>query len=29
MDEIFERIPQLENKIYIIGGPREQALRRR
>ena len=26
MDEIFERIPQLENKIYIIGGPREQAL---
>lgn len=26
MDEIIERIPQLENKIYIIGGPRQQAL---
>ena len=26
MDEIIERIPQLEDKIYIIGGPRQQAL---
>lgn len=27
MEEILERIPQLENKIYIIGGPRQQALK--
>lgn len=27
MDEIIEKIPQLENRIYVIGGPREQALK--
>ncbi len=26
MEEIIDKIPQLENKIYVIGGPREQAL---
>jgi len=26
MTEVIDRIPQLENKIYIIGGPREQAI---
>jgi len=26
MVEIIERIPELENKLYIIGGPRKQAL---
>lgn len=26
MEEIIDKIPQLENRIYVIGGPREQAL---
>lgn len=25
MEEIIDKIPQLENRIYVIGGPREQA----
>ena len=26
MDEILTRIPDFENKVYVIGGPRQQAL---
>lgn len=26
MDEILTKIPDFENKVYIIGGPRQQAL---
>ena len=27
MDEIIDRIPQLENRVYILGGPRDLALK--
>lgn len=27
MDEILEKYPEFENKLYIIGGPRREALR--